>query len=357
MRRTEAMAQRRMISKAIHQDGKFLTLSPVSKILYDDLVLYADDDGFCSDTSLINLMDKATDENYQELEQAGFIINFDGVYLITDWLNLQVLTHYKRTNFLNLSSKVFIKIDFQYTINSQDKNIALPLDDWVENKNRSRKINLKSLQQQRLSAMVNKKVTYGKHDVNKKITKSIPSIDQYSNSLGKSSRDQIRQDQTSKDPDQDPVPTTQQRSSNGGAGEILLDHRPTSTKYNNATSENGELSGVINENTNSDKGSTSGDELDPERIHDGSKVDPDRSNELVGWIDLLNQVFDVSLSVDDKRLGMLFDSLLNQYKPNYIQDGINQLAIDNAGQQLTNSTVKSLMVNHLSESIKQALPK
>ncbi|MBD8085417.1 hypothetical protein HUK45_04000 [Limosilactobacillus sp. c9Ua_26_M] len=342
------MAQRRMISKAIHQDGKFLTLSPTSKILYDDLVLYADDDGFCSDTSLINLIDKATDENYQELEQAGFIINFDGVYLITDWLNLQVLTHYKRTNFLNLSSKVFIKIDFQYTINSQDKNIALPLDDWVENKNRSRKISLKSLQQQRLSAMVNKKVTNGKHDVNKKITKGIPSIDQYSNSLGKSSRDQIRQDQTSKDQDQDQVPTTQQRSSNGGMGKDSSSNISTSTKYNNATSENGELSGV-SANNNSDN-----HDLPP--IKENLNT-PSENKEIAELMNIMNQNFNVSLPVDDERLRMLFDNLLNQYKPNYIQDAIDQLAIDSAGQQLTNSAVKSLMVNHLSESIKQALPR
>lgn len=330
------MAQRRMISKAIHQDGKFLTLSPTSKILYDDLVLYADDDGFCSDTSLINLMDKATDENYQELEQAGFIINFDGVYLITDWLNLQVLTHYKRTNFLNLSSKVFIKIDFQYTINSQDKNIALPLDDWVENKNRSRKISLKSLQQQRLSAMVNKKVTDGKHNVNKNITKGIPSIDQYSNSLGKSSRDQTSQEQKSKDPDQQRATTTQQTSSNGGMGEILLsDHRSTSTKYNNATSDS--------------------ENLDPECIQGGSKMATKRIQELTSLFDSLNQAFNVNLSVDDERLTVLFDDLLNQYKANYIQDGITQLASTSTGQQ-TNSNVKALVVNHLSESIKQALP-
>lgn len=327
-----------MISKAIHQDGKFLTLSPTSKILYDDLVLYADDDGFCSDTSLINLMDKATSENYKELEQAGFIINIDGVYLIVDWLNLQVLTHYKRTNFLNSASKVFIKIDFQYTTNPQDENIALSLDDWVENKKRSRKINLKLLQQQRLSDMVNKKVTDGKHNVNKKITKGIPSIDQYSNSLGKSSRDQTSQEQKSEDPvqDQHRATTTQQTSSNGGSGEILLDHRSTSTKYNNATSDS--------------------ENLDPECIQDGSKMATKRIQELTPLFDSLNQSFNVSLSVNDKRLTVLFDDLLNQYKANYIQDGITQLASTSTGQQ-TNSNVKALVVNHLSESIKQVLPR
>lgn len=319
------MAQRRMISKTIHQDGKFLTLSPISKILYDDLVLYADDDGFCSDTSLINLMDKATDDNYRELEQSGFIINFNGVYLITDWLNLQVLTHYKRTSFLNFSSKVFIKIDFQYTINPQDKNIALSLDDWVEHKNRSRKINLKSLQQRRLSAMVNKKITEGNHNVNKKVTKSIPSIDQYSNSLGKSSRDQASQEQIRTD--QDPVPTTQQRSSNGGMGEILLNaNSSTSTMYNNATSENAE---------------------------NGDKLDPERTQEIASLFDSLNQAFDVNLSVDDERLRMLFDNLLNQYKIGYIENGLIELS-ESAGSQ-NKGNVKSLVVNHLSETVKSLL--
>ena len=220
-RRIKVMAQRRMISKSIHQDGRFLTLSPVSKILYDDLVLYADDDGFCSDVSLINLMDKATTENYSELEQAGLIVNVEGVYLIIDWLNTQLLNHYSRTSFLDLSSKVFIRIDFKYTINAEDRNIALPLDDWVERKNRNRQINLKALQQQRLKGVVTQKVTNGKPNVNKKITKGSPSIDK--NSIDKSRLEQYSTAQNSKEKiNKENDYKYINSSSNGGMGENLL---------------------------------------------------------------------------------------------------------------------------------------
>ena len=60
------MAQRRMISKEIHQSGAFINLPPTTKILYDDLVLYADDDGFCTDVAMINLMDKYNNMGKQQ---------------------------------------------------------------------------------------------------------------------------------------------------------------------------------------------------------------------------------------------------------------------------------------------------
>ena len=81
-----------------------------------------------------------------------------------------------------------------------------------------------------------------------------------------------------------------------------------------------------------------------------------RIQELTPLFDSLNQAFNVNLSVNDERLSVLFDDLLNQYKDNYIQDGITQLASTSTGQQ-TNSSVKALVVNHLSESIKQVLPR
>ena len=81
------MAQRRMISKEIHQSGAFINLPPTTKILYDDLVLYADDDGFCTDVAMINLMDKSTDEDYKKLEDNNLIIKLENAYLIVDWLN------------------------------------------------------------------------------------------------------------------------------------------------------------------------------------------------------------------------------------------------------------------------------
>ena len=325
------MAQRRMISKSIHQDGRFLTLSPVSKILYDDLVLYADDDGFCSDVSLINLMDKATDENYSELEQAGLIVNVEGVYLIVDWLNTQLLNHYSRTSFLNLSSKVFIRIDFKYTINAEDRNIALPLDDWVERKNRNRQINLKALQQQRLKGVVTQKVTNGNPNVNKKITKGSPSIDK--NSIDKSRLEQYSTAQNSKEKiNKENNYKYINSSSNGGMGETLLnDDSSTSSIENNATTEN--------------KGNSAVD----------SGANQDNINSLFNY---LNSISTTDIPKDNKRLADVFDMLIhNGYEIEDIQLGIdNIMNVANQMPQYQNEqSLAKLLIQHLPEYTKQTL--
>ena len=337
------MAQRRMISKSIHQDGRFLTLSPVSKILYDDLVLYADDDGFCSDVSLINLMDKATDENYSELEQAGLIVNVEGVYLIVDWLNTQLLNHYSRTSFLNLSSKVFIRIDFKYTINAEDRNIALPLDDWVERKNRNRQINLKALQQQRLKGVVTQKVTNGKPNVNKKITKGSPSIDK--NSIDKSRLEQYSTAQNSKEKiNKENNYKYINSSSNGGMGENLLNgSSSTSSIKNNATTKNkgnsAEKGGVDNRVNN---------QLD-------TNNNQDNINSLFNY---LNGISTTNIPKDNKRLANVFDMLIhNGYEIEDIQLGIdNIMSVANQMPQYQNEqSLTKLLIQHLPEYTKQIL--
>ena len=76
------MANRRLISKSIHQSNKFLQLSVEDRYLYDELVLYADDDGFCSELTMINVLNHFTEKNYQELEKVGLIIVSDSVVII-----------------------------------------------------------------------------------------------------------------------------------------------------------------------------------------------------------------------------------------------------------------------------------
>ena len=140
--------------------------------------------------------------------------------------------------------------------------------------------------------------------------------------------------------DPDRVPTTQQRSSNGGMGEILLTaNGSTSTKYNNATTENGANSGEEN-----------GVDQDAES---NFKADPERIQEITSLFDSLNQAFNTNLSFDDERLRMLFDNLLNQYKIGFIENGLVELS-ESAGSQ-NKGSVKSLVVNHLSDAIKHSL--
>lgn len=148
--RCPQLANRRLISKGIHQDNKFLKLSIEARYLYDELVLYADDDGFCSQIIMINALNHFTDESYQELENAGFIIVYDGVALIVDWLNNQDLKNHTETQQIELAQKTYIRTDWRYTNNSNDENIAMKLNDFNHKYNRRKKeVDLESLKETR----------------------------------------------------------------------------------------------------------------------------------------------------------------------------------------------------------------
>lgn len=329
------MAERRMISKSLLMDNRFLGLSNDTKTLYIYLLSFADDDGIVKRSMMIDSVLRVDDSNYSALEENGLIIpnQNDQIKVITDWNSLQSIRKdiYRQTTYLEVRSQLFMRTDYSYTKDPDDKNVFFSADDWIRNGRPKDITDFKPLIQQHLNDR------NGIRNDDRNGVRNL-SIDQYSidqRSIDQDSTAQQRAEKGNKD--QHRATTTQQRSSNGGSGEILLsDHRSTSTKYNNATSDN--------------------ENLDPECIQDGSKMATKRIQELTPLFDSLNQAFNVSLSVDDERLTVLFDDLLSQYKPNYIQDGITQLASTSTGQQ-TNSSVKALVVNHLSESIKQALPK
>lgn len=329
------MAERRMISKSLLMDNRFLGLSNDTKTLYIYLLSFADDDGIVKRSMMIDSVLRVDDSNYSALEENGLIIpnQNDQIKVITDWNSLQSIRKdiYRQTTYLEVRSQLFMRTDYSYTKDPNDKNVFSSADDWIK-KGRPKDItDFKPLIQQHLNDR------NGIRNDDRNGVRNL-SIDQYSidqRSIDQDSTAQQRAEKGNKD--QHRATTTQQTSSNGGSGEILLsDHRFTSTEYNNATSDS--------------------KNLDPECIQDGSKMATKRIQELTPLFDSLNKSFNVSLSVNDKRLTVLFDDLLNQCKPNYIQDGITQLASTSTGQQ-TNSNVKALVVNHLSESIKQVLPR
>ena len=331
------MAERRMLSKSLLMDNHFLSLSNDSKSLYLYLLMFADDDGFVKRSIMIDSVLRIDDENYTELENNGLILSDnDEIKVITHWNSLETIREklYTPTNYLKFRSRLYLKVDFSYTLNEKDKEVFTSVDEWIKN-GRPKKINDFQPLIQQHSKQIQDKYSTGTVQVQDKHgTCTAPD----KNRSDQNRVDQIITEQLSEDQLRQATNIKNlNRSSNGGSGEILLsDHRPTSTKYNNATSDS--------------------ENLDPECIQDGSKMATKRIQELTPLFDSLNQAFNVSLSVDDERLTALFDDLLNQYKANYIQDGIAQLASTNTGHQ-TNSNVKALVVNHLSESIKQVLPR
>ena len=325
------MAERRMLSKSLLMDNKFLTLSNDSKSLYLYLLMFADDDGIVKRSIMIDSVLNATDNNYSELEEKGLIIAISGndeIRVITNWNGIETIREklYSPTIYLNVRSRLYLKTDFSYTLNKNDPSVFSSADKWI-NDGRPKNIkDFKPLIQQHL-----KEVQY----MDGTSTVQVQDMDCTSTSPDQNRSDQYRLDQSRTDQDskdqisQEKINSAnmQLSSSNGGMGEILLNaNSSTSTMYNNATSEHAE---------------------------NGDKLDPERTQEIASLFDSLNQAFDVNLSVDDERLRMLFDNLLNQYKIGYIENGLIELS-ESAGSQ-NKGNVKSLVVNHLSETVKSLL--
>ena len=80
------MADKRMISKNIIDSDKFLSMPTSARMLYIDLAVRADDDGFISPRRVMKVTG-ASDDDLRILVSKRYLIPFDtGVVVITDWL-------------------------------------------------------------------------------------------------------------------------------------------------------------------------------------------------------------------------------------------------------------------------------
>lgn len=80
------MAERRMFSKTVVNSARFLRMAQSSRLLYYDLGMAADDDGFVEAFTVIRTTG-AAETDLKALEEKGFIrvLNEDLVSYITDW--------------------------------------------------------------------------------------------------------------------------------------------------------------------------------------------------------------------------------------------------------------------------------
>lgn len=79
------MALRRMFSKSITSSSNFLMMPSSSRLLYYDLGMNADDDGYCEHFMIIRMTDASPDD-LKILEAKGFVKVFDDkVLIIRDW--------------------------------------------------------------------------------------------------------------------------------------------------------------------------------------------------------------------------------------------------------------------------------
>ena len=323
------MAERRMISRKIAEDDRFVDMHPVSKLLYFYLVLNADDDGFVGSVKMINFLTNADQNNYDELLENNLILEptKNGVYVITDWYAQNKIEPkiYKATEYLSVRALLFIKTNFAYTTNPDEKDIISPVDYWVK-QGRDKKTPPEIQAQQYLEQFqeTSKKVPRSVEETSKKVLAQ-NRLDK--NRLDKSRLEQNRPDQTKKE-------------------KINIDKdnsTSTSSIYNNATTEN------------------KGNSREKDGVDSGvdNQLDTNNNQDTVSSLfNYLNGISTTDIPKDNKRLADVFDMLIhNGYEIEDIQLGIdNIMNVANQMPQYQNEqSLAKLLIQHLPEYTKQTL--
>ena len=330
----QVMAERRMLSKSLLMDNKFLTLSNDSKSLYLYLLMFADDDGIVKRSIMIDSVLNATNKNYTELEEKGLIIAISGndeIRVITNWNGIETIREklYSPTIYLNIRSQLYLRTDYSYTLNKNDPSVFSSADSWVT-KGRPKNIkDFNPLIQQHLQEVQDKDGVSTVPVQDKDGTCPSPDKNRVDkNRLDKSRLEQNRPDQTKKEKiNKENNHKHINSSSNGGMGENLL---------NGSSAEKGGVDNRANNQLNTNNSQ-------------------DNINSLFNY---LNGISTTDIPKDNKRLANVFDMLIhNGYEIEDIQLGIdNIMSVANQMPQYQNEqSLTKLLIQHLPEYTKQIL--
>lgn len=112
------MASRRMFSMDIVDSDAFLDMPTSARLLYYDLGMRADDDGFVDNPKKIVRMTGASQDDLMILFTKKFLLSFDsGILVIKHWkINNQIRAdRYKPTNYQDEKNTLFIGQNKAYT--------------------------------------------------------------------------------------------------------------------------------------------------------------------------------------------------------------------------------------------------
>ena len=115
------MAEKRMFAKTIIDSDNFIDMPISARLLYYDLGMRADDDGFVNAPKKITRMIGASQDDLKILIQKGFIIPFDsGIIVITHWKinNYIPKDRYHETTFQNELQMLTMNDNREYSPNS-----------------------------------------------------------------------------------------------------------------------------------------------------------------------------------------------------------------------------------------------
>lgn len=337
------MARRRMLNIDLILDDRFTQdLSLEAQNMYIYLNMLADDDGIVGHLKRqLRMLSKSAD-SVDELINHGYVLEYDPqTLIITDWLVNNHIRGDRYTPSLedDCRNALFITYDWRYSLSGSNEKVFTSYNNWLNNE---RKVNGQRFD--RVSKQELKQIAKKIHTKQGTVHPS-PSLGQGGDNPGTD----LGQGGDNPAPPVSvpvsvsgsvPVPVsvsgsgiglgkgtyTATTSSNGGMGEnASLSSASTSSVDNNATRESGEDSGVIR-GANSEEINYLFDYL----------------NGLLGGDDI---------PADNERLRKLFDTALDNYRPEVIRQALEQLMTLLGGYPT--SQIPSVLANHLTETIKQ----
>lgn len=128
------MAERRMFAKTIIDSDAFIDMPVTARLLYYDLSMRADDDGFVNSPKKIMRMIGASQDDLSILIMRKFIIPFDsGIVVIKHWRihNYIQKDRYKPTKYEEEKNQLVIKDNGAYTLDTDCIQDVYKLDTQV----------------------------------------------------------------------------------------------------------------------------------------------------------------------------------------------------------------------------------
>lgn len=129
------MAERRMFTKKVTDDDRFIALSASAQALYLHLSMNADDDGFCNQLSTAMFKAHASVQDLEALLERRYIYQFDdGVIVIKHWRMANALRkdRYTMTAFKEDLAILGIDENGAYTMSHEDDMVAKWLPDGCQ---------------------------------------------------------------------------------------------------------------------------------------------------------------------------------------------------------------------------------
>lgn len=134
------MAERRMFAKTIIDSDAFIDMPTTARLLYYDLSMRADDDGFINSPKKICRMTGASDDDLKILIMKRFIIPFEsGVVVIKHWKIHNYIRgdRYKETEYREEKAQLLVKDNKAYSL---VEDVGIPTVDQMDTQVRLGKV-------------------------------------------------------------------------------------------------------------------------------------------------------------------------------------------------------------------------